>query len=265
MSTLKTLQSPGLGATGALADDIRALAPWFHNLHLPGGEQTAPDHPLGDYPSFKWKALATCLPGDMHGLRVLDIGCNAGFFAFECARLGAEVVAMDHDPRYLAQASWAARHLGLASRVSFRRQDVYALAGVRERYDIVLFMGVFYHLRHPLLGLDLAASVCGETLVFQSLGIEGPAGVETGDPGYLGRDRLREDGWPKMAFVEGEFAGDPTNWWLPNPSCMEAMVRSCGFAPQAQSGDVYIARRTGGAVHADERTAALVEGLRSGR
>jgi len=65
---------------------VAALAPWFHNPHLPDGVQTAPDHFLGDSPTFKWREIAPHLPEDLHGWRVLDVGCNAGFYSFELAR-----------------------------------------------------------------------------------------------------------------------------------------------------------------------------------
>src|SRR4051812_58580 len=58
--------------------EIASLGPWFHNLHLPDGTQTAPDHELGDFPSFKWRNIAAAVPQDLSGWRVLDIGCNAG-------------------------------------------------------------------------------------------------------------------------------------------------------------------------------------------
>ena len=72
--------------TNDLEQRIKELSPWFHNLHLPDGTQTAPDHFLGDFPSYKWREIASCLPEDLTGWRALDIGCNAGFYSFELAR-----------------------------------------------------------------------------------------------------------------------------------------------------------------------------------
>src|SRR5512142_540225 len=86
--------------------ELAELAPWFHNLHLPDGTQTAPEHPLGDFPRFKWKQIAPVLPADMRGWRVLDVGCNAGFYSFELARRGARVSGVDIGGRYLEQARW---------------------------------------------------------------------------------------------------------------------------------------------------------------
>src|ERR687890_350007 len=93
----------------SLVETIAELGPWFHNLHLPDGTQTMPDHFIGgDFPSFKWREIAPFVPRRLAGWRVLDVGCNAGFYTFELARRGASVVGIDVDPRYLAQARWAA-------------------------------------------------------------------------------------------------------------------------------------------------------------
>src|SRR3954462_11362701 len=110
---LPTLQSRGPDPTDERRRAGAALGPWFHNLHLPDGVQTAPDHPLGDFPSFKWRELAPALPADLTGWRALDIGCNAGFYSFELAGRGAEVVGIDLDEHYLRQARWARERLGL--------------------------------------------------------------------------------------------------------------------------------------------------------
>jgi len=208
-----------------------ALAPWFHNLHLPGGRPTAPDHPLGDFLAFKWEQIAPHLPADLSGARALDIGCNAGFYSFELARRGADVLAIDVDEHYLRQARWAADELGLADRVTLRRQGIYDLAALAaEPFDVVLFLGVLYHLRHPLLALDIVAPLVGGTLVVQTLTMPGeervdaPANVDIDE-----RDTLLDPGWPAMAFIEHELAGDPTNWWAPNAAGVEAMLRSSGL------------------------------------
>src|SRR3954464_14259625 len=140
----RLLQREVLAPSAERAGEIAALGPWFHNLHLPDGSQTAPAHPLGDFPSFKWKEIATHLPEDLSGWTALDIGCNAGFYSFELARRGARVTGIDVDPHYLRQAKWATRELGLQQVIEFRQMQVYDLADEDERFDLVLFMGVFY-------------------------------------------------------------------------------------------------------------------------
>lgn len=213
-----------------MPEQVEQLAPWFHNLHLPDGTQTAPDHPFGDFPTVQWRAIERIVPNDLRGWRVLDIGCNAGFYSCEFARRGAEVTAIDIDPHYLAQARWAAALYGLTDRIEFRRASVYQLAHVDAQYDLVWFLGVLYHLRHPLLALDIVRRLTRRELVLQTMTmpgdqvIEPPVGLGLGD-----RDIMRRDGWPVMAFIEGELANDPTNWWAPNHACVMAMLRSAGF------------------------------------
>ena len=238
-----TLQSAGPErARDDVERAIAELAPWFHNLHLPSGHQTAPDHPLGDFPAFKWAELAPALPDDLRGWRALDIGCNAGFYSFELARRGAQVVGIDHDEHYLEQARWAAAQFELEDAVEFRVQGVYDLARSDDRYDLVLFLGVLYHLRYPLLALDVVAERVDRLLVFQTLTMPGDEVVEPPDDLPLDeRERMLERGWPKAAFIERRLADDPTNWWAANHACVEAMLRSCGFRVLARPGhELYV-------------------------
>jgi tRNA (mo5U34)-methyltransferase len=222
--------------------DIERLGPWFHNLHLPDGSLTAPEHPLGDFPRYKWEVLAPHLPQRLDGWTALDIGCNAGFYAFELARRGARVTGIDVDPHYLDQARWAARQFGLESSVEFRRMQVYDLGRTDEQFDLVLFLGVFYHLRYPLLGLDIVARRARRLLAFQTLTTEEmEVQPDTGDRPLDERTALRAPGWPRMAFIEHRFAGDPTNWWVPNHAGVLAMLRSSGLCVRSHLGhELYI-------------------------
>ena len=223
---------------------VRQLGPWFHNLHLPSGAQTAPDHPYGDFPSFKWRRLARYLPEDLTGWRALDIGCNAGFYSFELARRGADVTGIDRDDLYLAQARWAASHFAeLPGRVTFRKQHIYDLVDDPAEYDLVLFMGVFYHLRYPMLGLDIVAQKVRRLMVFQTLTMPGSSVVtHTNNRRFGDRDEMLRQGWPKMAFIEERFEDDPTNWWAPNHAAVLAMLRSAGMRVVSRPAhEIYIA------------------------
>ena len=208
---------------------IAELGPWFHNMLL-DGVRTAPDHFLGDYPAVKWRGFAHALPTNLSGRTVLDIGCNAGFYALEMKRRGAErVVAIDSDADYLAQARYAAEVEGLT--IEFEQLSVYDVGRLGRRFDIVLFLGVLYHLRHPLLALDLIHDhVTGDLLVFQSMQ-RGAAEVTpvAVDYPFSEREIFEQPGYPKMHFVEHHYVTDPTNWWIPNRACVEAMLRSAGF------------------------------------
>ena len=118
-----------------------------------------PDHFLGgDFPSFKWQQIAGCLPDDLTGWTVLDVGCNAGFYSFELARRGATVLGDRRERRTTwRRRAGPRRRTGWTDAVRFRRmQRVRARALLGEQFDLVWFMGVFYHLRYPLLGLDIS-------------------------------------------------------------------------------------------------------------
>ena len=222
---------------------IGALAPWFHNIDL-NGVSTAPDHFLGDYPAAKFRRFADALPADLSGKSVLDIGCNAGFYSFEMKRRGASrVLGIDTDTGYLRQARFAARVQGFD--VEFRQLPVWEIAQLGEKFDLVIFMGVLYHLRHPLLALDLIHEhVAKDLFLFQSMlrGSREIAVVEE-DYDFNASAPFDEAGYPKMHFIEGRYSHDETNWWVPNRACTEAMLRSAGFAIESRpEEEVYLCR-----------------------
>ncbi len=206
-----------------------ALGPWFHNLDL-NGVRTAPEHFLGDYPAVKFRTFASVLPEDLTGKSVLDIGCNGGFYSMEMKRRGASrVLGIDYDDVYLNQARFAAEVTG--ADVEFAKMSVYDVALLGERFDLVIFMGVFYHLRHPLLALDLIwEHVADDLLLFQTMqrGSEEVEEVRQ-DYDFFEQDHFDRPGYPKMHFIEHSYSNDPTNWWAPNRACSAAMLRTAGF------------------------------------
>ena len=220
---------------------------WFHNINL-AGVWTAPGHFLGDYPNLKWRGFAHAVPADLRGKSVLDVGCNAGFYSVEMKKRGAaRVVGVDSDDRYLAQARFAAEVSGFPD-VEFRRLDVYDVAALGERFDLVIFMGVLYHLRHPLLALDLIHEHVVKPdglLLFQSMQ-RGSREVEPvrEDYDFNETELFDRPGFPRMHFVEHRYARDVTNWWVPNRACAEAMLRAAGFAIlEHPEEEVYVCRR----------------------
>src|SRR3954465_15637670 len=100
------LETEASAPTADREQEITALGPWFHNLHLPDGSRTAPYHALGDFPAFKWAGIAPHLPTDLTGWTALDIGCNAGFYSIELARRGAHVTGIDVENLFIRQARW---------------------------------------------------------------------------------------------------------------------------------------------------------------
>jgi tRNA (mo5U34)-methyltransferase len=232
-------------STEQIRQRVEELGEWFHNLDL-GGVQTAPDHFLGDYPQIKWRQFSSAIPEDLSGKSVLDVGCNGGFYSIQMKRRGADrVVAIDTDEQYLEQARFAAKVSN--AEIEFRNLSVYRVGDLREKFDLVLFMGVLYHLRHPLLALELLhENVVADVLVTQSLlrGAKESMEVPRDFP-FWEEEVFERDEFPRMYFVENRFANDPTNWWIPNRSCFEAMLRSAGFEILDHPEDeVFICRRT---------------------
>ena len=243
--------TPATPAAADLRERIDALAPWFHNIDLGSGVGTAPDHFLGDYPASKFERFAGAIPADLTGKTVLDIGCNAGFYSVEMKRRGASrVLGIDSDERYLAQARLATETLGFDG-VEFANLSVYDVGAIGERFDLVIFMGVLYHLRHPLLALDLIREhVAGDMMLFQTMQqgstetIDVPADHPFFVPGTFDPPAyFDEPGYPKMHFIERAFAGDWTNWWAPNAAGTQAMLRAAGFTVETTpEADVYMCR-----------------------
>jgi len=182
---------------------------WWHTIRLDTGELTPGVHSLEELEdNYRCFALAD----DLTGKRVLDIGCWDGFYSFEAERHGAQVVAVDawSPPNF-----FAARE-ALDSKVEFHEWSVYEVD--RERtgsFDIVLFLGVLYHLRHPLLALERVCEVTREEAIIETHSI----------------DNIFPTPHPVMEFYEfDELGGQYDNWWGPNAECLIRMLRSAGFA-----------------------------------
>jgi tRNA (mo5U34)-methyltransferase len=185
---------------------------WFHTMELPHGIVTSGV----ESPADRLPRLG--IPEDLHGKTVLDVGAWDGFFSFECERRGARrVLATDSfcwgGPGWGSKAGFELARLALGSQVEDQEIDVLEhspeTVGV---FDVVLFLGVLYHVRHPLLALERIASVTRELLILDT---------------HVDLMRVRR---PAMAFYPGsEVAGDPTNWWGPNPRAIDAMLRTVGF------------------------------------
>jgi tRNA (mo5U34)-methyltransferase len=154
------------------------------------------------------------------------------------------VLGIDSDDRYLAQARLASETLGYDD-IEFAKVDVYDVGAIAERFDLVIFMGVLYHLRHPLLALDLIREhVADDMLLFQSMQ-RGSRHVLPLEENYEFEesDIFFETAFPKLHFVERLYSDDWTNWWVPNRACTEAMLRSAGFSIDKQiENEVYLCR-----------------------
>jgi tRNA (mo5U34)-methyltransferase len=189
-----------------------AATRWYHTIDLAPGVRTAG----ADNTPVRLARLD--LPASLADKSVLDVGAWDGFFSFEAERRGARrVVASDyfswHGPGWGNKAGFELARQALGSRVEDVDVDVMDLSPERVgTFDVVFFLGVLYHLRHPLLALERVASVTRELLVMETV-------VD-----LVGLRR------PAMAFFPGtELNRDSTNWWAPNAPCLAAMLRSVGF------------------------------------
>ncbi len=214
--------------SGQLAQQISELGEWFHNLNLLG-VSTAPNHFLGDFPNLKWRHIAAAIPEDLTGATVLDVGCNGGFYSIEMKKRGAKrVLGIDVDDRYLNQARFAAKTLGYD--IELQKCSVYNTDLLPGKFDYVVFMGVFYHLRYPLFALDNLIKKVGGKLIFQTMVRGSGEALEwEKDYPFWNTQIFEQRDFPAMYFIEQSYSNDPTNWWIPNRAAVEGMLRSSGL------------------------------------
>lgn len=201
-----------------LRQQVEAEKYWFHRQELLPGLVT----PGWSDPAIE-KLPFYGMPDDLDGLRVLDIGCAEGFFSFEAERRGAaEVVAIDSFPDSVRRFNLCRAALG--SKATAYLCNVYDLSPRSfGTFDLVLFYGVLYHLRHPLLALEKILSVCRGTMLLQTAGYEEPA--VAGTPWA----KFHPHGVQSGPSEEGKPLFDPTVFWLPNRECVRALTDCAGF------------------------------------
>ena len=188
---------------------------WFHSIDLGNGVVT----PGNKSPKvLRAEADAIFGPLDLRGKSVLDVGAWNGYFSFEAKRRQAQrVLATDHhcwSPEIQGRAGFDLARRALKLDIESLDIDVPDLVPGRVgQFDVVLFLGVFYHLPDPIRALQNIAALTKEVAV-----------VET----HLD---LRALDRPAMVFYPGtELNDDPTNWWGPNRQCIDALLRLVGFA-----------------------------------
>jgi len=204
---------------------------WYHKIEVAPGVFTP-----GRYDP--WSVLdprsvldAMGFPKDFTGKTVLDIGTFDGFFAFEAERRGAKrVLAIDRHPA--DHRGFAVAHQLRGSNVEYAQGSVYDLSpAIHGTFDVVLFLGVLYHLRNPILAMDKIHDVCREYAFLESHVLDN-AFVHEGKHIPLHELNPVLANSPIMQFYPGdELNQEPSNWFAPNVKCVEAMLRTCGFQP----------------------------------
>lgn len=187
---------------------------WYHSFELPGGRTI---EGLASLDALRARLAQMPIPEDLTGKRVLDIGAWDGWFSFEMERRGAQVVAVD----CVEVENFRFIHQELRSKVDYRVMDVYELTPERiGHFDIVLFLGVLYHVKHPLLALEKICALTKELAVVDSFVID-----------YEADWSKTIHDLPRMELYEtDELGGQFDNWFGPNLSCVMALCRTAGFA-----------------------------------
>jgi tRNA (mo5U34)-methyltransferase len=212
---------------------VEELGPWFHNFELADGVWTNPrgDAPGFDYPARRWAVIAPMVP-DVRGKNCLDVGCSSGFFSLKLKDLGAhEVLGIDdgEQRRAIEQARFAAAQLG--HDIAFAERSIYELSSLNRTFDLILCLGVFYHLKHPLLALEQLRTVCKGTLLLQTITTPHKGEIMKMPARVALRDGIiNHPSFPTLKFIEGELNNDSSNWFVPNAEAVVAMLRSCGFS-----------------------------------
>jgi tRNA (mo5U34)-methyltransferase len=205
---------------------IASVGHWHHRIPIAPGIVTPGVQDTG-------AMLAQLdLPEDCSGLRVLDIGARDGFFSFEVERRGAsEIVALDNVAPDLTGFAVARELLG--SKVEYVVDNVYNLDVEHYgTFDLVLFLGVLYHLRHPLLALDHIWDVCnpGARLYVESHMIDGGLVDDAGNFHQLDHFHPDLKLFPLVQFYPDAMLGnDFTSKWAPNQYALRGMIAASGF------------------------------------
>ena len=211
---------------------MQSLGWWYLHFAFPNGVRTGTGEEPGYDAETRWNLIKPFVPEDLKGKTVLDLGGNCGYFSIQMKLRGAEhCVLVDPFVEFLRQADFAAGQFNVKLELVNQDAHVYCLT-TEERFDYVLFLGLFYHLKYPGLVLDRLAEMTKERIYIQSnvLGGEDRDYVYKPDYQRYAEDSLLEDpAYPKLIFVEDLYNGDATNWWFPNYNAVSAMVRSAGL------------------------------------
>jgi tRNA (mo5U34)-methyltransferase len=228
-----------------LAKKVKAIPYWYHRIELPDGTVTPGWSPI-DPDRY-------CIPEDLTGMRVLDIGAWDGYWTWEALKRGAkEVVAIDDFSDYMGRPEMVKRNrwetfdicreaFGFTNAINgddssydiwynekhqncIRREISIYDIGSLGQFDIVFFFGTIYHLKHPLLALEKISSVCKGALYVETASLDEYSPYRGGVGCGFDRNEM------VMEFYPGkQYANNESNWWTPTLQCLGAMMESVGF------------------------------------
>lgn len=206
---------------------IAKLEPWFHKIQLPGGHTTKSksyagepdDHPLGT-----WHYVQKVLPENLSGKTVLDIGCNGGFYSIQANLRGAKVLGVDAKRWHVRQALFASQALNLRD-INFKRESLYSLKpNVHGTFDVVLALGLVYHLKHLVKGLEGLFDMCQDLLILETAVLDSQEHIS-----YI--DSIGHELFP-LRYVKNDAYKDEaaSNWFFPTAETVKAMLEDVGFS-----------------------------------
>jgi tRNA (mo5U34)-methyltransferase len=223
-------------ATPAAASEFieRAEFVWHQRFELAPGVWTPGSSDVA------WLCHLAQLPADLTGQSVIDVGTTNAGTAFELERRGASrVVAVDiFDPEWFGVSSLSGF---LGSSVEYVKASVYELADrFPEPFDLVIFWGVLYHLRHPLLAFDNVRAIARDRVSLETAICDGELPRR-----QRGRSLAR-------FYRRDDLAGDPSNWFAPTRVGLEEWCASAGL--QVERADAWPERKPERAMLALRRT-----------
>ncbi len=196
-----------------IRDKIIELGPWFHQIQITDNLRTrdispSPGPQSNDHPFDRWQILEQALPDDMQGMRVLDIGCADGFFSLQLAQRGADVVAIDYSTAMINRLNWVIeiKNIKNISTKVAKIEDI----DIHEKYDAVFFLALLYHLKSPLLGLEILSKITSNL--------------------YLETVIHEEESMPYLYFKPPQEGVHVVPKWYPTTSCVIEMMKFAGFS-----------------------------------
>lgn len=203
---------------------INSVSHWYHRIEIKPGIITPGTN------DSKEALKRLNIPEDCSGLRVLDLGARDGFFSFEFEQRGADVTAIDYFPPDKSGFNVAAELLN--SKVTFIQDNIYAVS--KEKYgtfDIVLFLGILYHMRDPLMALDTIREVCSNLLYLETYVIDNSFSLTDGDTVPLNSISEELEAIPIMQFYpKDSFKKSFDTYWGPNVKCVELMLIESNYS-----------------------------------
>lgn len=221
------VEPPNAPSRESLVALVESFSYWYQRIYLGQGVYTLGSPTLHNR---VWQLLEPMLPNGLDGASVLDVGANAGYFCIQAKLKGAgKVIGIDNTEVFLRQAEACRAVWGLD--IEYRQLDADQLHLLDQRFDVVVFTGILYHLKNPLGVLERVSDLCSDAIIVETEVIppdrENIIHARLGPPGQVAVTACRRG---FMKFIEkDELNGDGSNWWIPDEECVLGMLRTAGF------------------------------------